>query len=77
MAAPHLDTTVKIADILQVSLDELVGRTEPTQKPLIRNHQLHALCQQMDQLSDEDPKALIILMDSLVKRSQVAKLLAS
>lgn len=30
----------------------------------------------MDLLSDEDQQALVVLMDSLVKRSQMAKLIA-
>jgi hypothetical protein len=38
---------------------------------------LHALYEQMDFLSDEDQQALIVLMDSLVKRSQMAKLMTS
>lgn len=42
---------------------------------LIHNPRLHALYQQIDALSDEDQQALFVLMDSLVKRSQMAKLL--
>jgi transcriptional regulator with XRE-family HTH domain len=36
-AAPRLDTLVKIADILDVTLDELVGRTEPSSDFGIQN----------------------------------------
>ena len=75
-AVPHFDTVVKIADILQMSLDELAGRTEPTPEIRVRNPRLQTLYQQMDGLSDEDQQALVILMDSLVKRSQMTKLLA-
>lgn len=75
-AVPHFDTVVKIADLLGVSLDELAGRKDPTSEPLIHNHKLHSLCQHIDHLSDEDQQALMVLMDSLVKRSQMAKLLA-
>ena len=74
-ALPHFDTIVKIADILQVSIDELAGRKDPADNILIHNHQLHTLCQQIDQLSDEDQKALIIMMDSLVKKSRMEKVL--
>jgi len=47
---PHLDTLIKIADILQVTLDELVGRIEPSDEIKIRNHELNKLCQQADSL---------------------------
>ena len=74
-AVPHFETILKIADILKVSLDELAGRKEPSGEILVHNHKLQSLCRQIDHLSDEDQKALVILMDSLVKRSQMAKLL--
>jgi transcriptional regulator with XRE-family HTH domain len=75
-AAPRLDTLVKIADILSVTLDELVGRTEPSGEVVIQNPKLHELYGQIDRLSDEDQQALVILLDSLVKRSQMGKVLA-
>lgn len=76
LSTPHFETVVKIADILQVSLDELAGRTELSAQVKIRNPKLHSLYQEMDTLSDDDQQALIILMDSLVKRSQMNRLLA-
>lgn len=72
---PHLDTLIKIADILQVSLDELVGRTKTSSEVKIRNHELHSLCQQVDNLADEDQQALIRVMDGLVKKAQMSKLM--
>lgn len=75
-ATPHFDTVVKIADILQLSLDELAGRADPATEVRFRNPQLDELCQQIDHLSDEDQHALVILMDSLVKRSQMTRLLS-
>ena len=74
---PHLDTLIKIADILQVSLDELVGRTESSAAPKIRNHDLHQLCQQVDNLPDEDQQALIRVMDGLVKKAQMSKVIGA
>ena len=71
---PHFETIIKIADILQISLDELAGRKEPTTEIKIRNHNLHTLCQQVDQLPDQDQQALIIMMDSLVKKAQMERL---
>lgn len=76
-ATPQLETVVRIAQILQVSLDELVGLTTSKSEPRVRNPKLHALYAQMDGLSDEDQQALVILMDSLVKRSRMRKVLAA
>lgn len=76
VATPHFDTVVKLADILQVSLDELAGRAEGVAEPLIRNHRLHVLCEQADRLPDEDQRALIVLMDSLIKRAKFERVLA-
>ena len=72
---PHLDTLIKIADILQVTLDELVGRNNITSQPKIKNHELHQLCQKADQLPDEDQKALILVMDGLVKKTEMTKII--
>lgn len=76
-ATPQLETVVRIAHILQVSLDELAGLQAAKSEPRVRNPKLHALYEQMDGLSDEDQQALIILMDSLVKRSRMRKVLAA
>ena len=71
--APHLDTLVKIADVLQVSLDELVGRKPASSEVRIRNHELNSLWQQADTLPDAEQQALILVIDSFVKKSQVEK----
>jgi transcriptional regulator with XRE-family HTH domain len=75
-AVPLFATVVKIADILDVSLDELAGRTETNAEAAIHNPELHRLYQKVDQLSDDDQKALVILLDSLVKRSRVDQVMA-
>ncbi len=78
IAAPRLDTVVRLAEILEVSLDELLGRKEATEPEFrLRNPKLHKLYTQIDQLSDEDQQAVVIVLDSLVKRSQFGKLMAS
>ncbi|MBK4717184.1 helix-turn-helix transcriptional regulator [Enterobacterales bacterium BIT-L3] len=74
-SAPHLDTVIKIADVLQVTLDELVGRKAMTEDVKIRNHTLHSLWQKADQLPDSDQQALIIVLDSFVKKSMVEQAL--
>ncbi len=74
---PHLEMAIKIADLLQVSLDELVGRKDASSHVAIRNHELHHLVQQVDALPDEDQQALITVMDGLVKKTQFAQVLHS
>lgn len=72
---PHFDTVVRIADILQVSLDDLAGRKEPSPELKLRNYELRQLCQQCDDLPDQDQQALIVMMDSLVKKANLTKVM--
>ncbi len=73
---PHFDTIVRIAELLAVSLDDPAGRKESQCPPKIRNHELHRLYQKVDLLSDEDQKALLVVLDSLVKRSDISPVMA-
>jgi transcriptional regulator with XRE-family HTH domain len=75
VATPHLDTVVRIADILDVTLDELAGRKETNGEAGIHNPELHRLYKKVDQLSDEDQKALLVVLDSLVKRSRMRRVM--
>jgi transcriptional regulator with XRE-family HTH domain len=74
---PHLETLIKIADVLQVTLDELVGRSKLASDIKIRNHELNQLCQQADDLSDADQQALIQVLDGLVKKAQFNKMMSN
>jgi len=69
-ATPKFEGMIKLADILQISLDELVGRVRPTSEIKIRNFELHQLCQQADNLPDVDQQALIQIMDGLMKKAK-------
>lgn len=75
VSTPHFDTVVKIADILDVSLDELAARKDTNGETKIHNPELHRLYQKVDQLSDEDQKALLVVLDSLVKRSSIRRVM--
>lgn len=75
-SVPQLDTVVRLSQVLQLSVDSLVGLEATKEEAHVHNPRLHALFQQMDSLCDEDQQALIILMDSLMKRAQISKLLA-
>ena len=73
-ATPHFDALVRLADVLGISLDELTGREPVKADQKIHNLELHRLYQQVDQLSDSDQQALIVLLDGLVKRNQIGKM---
>ena len=72
---PQFEAIVRVADILQVSLDELAGRTEITTEPKIHNYELLNLYQQVDHLSDEDQRALVLVIDSFVKKTEMNKVM--
>lgn len=72
-ATPQFDTVVRIADILQVSLDELAGRSATISAPKIHNPELLNLYQQVDGLPDAEQQALILVIDGLVKKAQMEK----
>jgi transcriptional regulator with XRE-family HTH domain len=72
-ATPQFDTVVKIADILQVSLDELAGRSASISEPKIHNTELLNLYQQVDSLPDAEQQALILVIDGLVKKAQMER----
>ncbi|WP_114192137.1 helix-turn-helix domain-containing protein [Edaphovirga cremea] len=71
--SPQLETLAKLADVLQVSLDELVGRVDTSKEIKIRNPELHELWQQADTLPDEAQRALIMVIDSFVTKANVEK----
>jgi transcriptional regulator with XRE-family HTH domain len=73
-ATPHLDTLVKIAEVLQVSADELLGIEDVRAEHRIHNHELHRLYSQVDSLSDDAQQALIVILDGLVKRASVKRM---
>lgn len=72
---PQFDAIVRIADILQISLDELAGRSEVKTEPKIHNYELLNLYQQVDHLSDQDQQALVLVIDSFVKKTEMTKVM--
>lgn len=73
IATPQFDTVVRIADILLVSLDELAGRSPSISEPKIHNAELLNLYQQVDSLPDAEQQALILVIDGLVKKAQMER----
>lgn len=73
-AAPHFETLLKLADVLGVSLDELAGREDVHDEARIKNAELHQLVREVDQLPDEEQRALILVIDSMVKRAKLHRM---
>lgn len=73
-AAPHFETLLKLADVLGVSLDELAGRQDIADAGQIRNAELHQLVREVDQLPDAEQQALILVIDSMVKRAKLHRI---
>ena len=72
-ATPLFETVVRIADLLQVSLDELAGRSASITDPKIHNSELLNLYQQVDSLPDASQQALVLVIDGMVKQAQMEK----
>jgi transcriptional regulator with XRE-family HTH domain len=75
-AIPQFDSVVRIADLLQVSLDELAGRSADITEPKIHNPELSNLYRQVDSLPDASQQALVLIIDGMVKQAQMEKVVA-
>jgi transcriptional regulator with XRE-family HTH domain len=71
---PEATSLLKLADVLGVSLDELAGRTNASDDARIKNPELHQLVRDVDQLPDEEQQALILVIDSMVKRAKINRM---
>jgi len=63
--------------VLGVSLDELAGRKGAPDEARIKNHELHQLVREVDQLPDQEQQALILVIDSMVKRAKINRMASS
>lgn len=75
-ASPQFEKLLRLSDILSVTLDELVGREDANPDYKINNYKLHQLVQDLDHLPDEEQRALILIIESVVKRYQATKMFA-
>ena len=76
-ATPQFETIMKIADILKISMDEIAGRTKSITQPKINNPELRMLYPQVDDLPDTDQQALVLVIDSFVRKANVQKAMKS
>ena len=76
---PQFDHMVRLAEVLEVSLDELAKGAESVPDPArhaIRNKRLEELCRRVDGLSREDQEVVCHVMDSLIRKEQVKAIMS-
>jgi len=56
-------------------MDELTGHTEDIAEPKIHNYELFNLYHQVDYLPDEDQRALVLAIDSFIKKAKMSKVM--
>jgi len=72
-AKPQFAHMVRLAEVLEVSLDQLVhGNDEVRENAAfeIRNRRLKELCRQVDQLGREDQEVVCHVMDSVIRKER-------
>lgn len=75
---PQFDYIIKLADVLEVSLDQLLRGTDGPQQASfdIKNKKLKELCKQVDQLKSDDQELVCHFLDMAVKQDKVKQLLS-
>lgn len=79
VSKPQFDYVVKLAEILDVSFDELLGDDDGERDPFrfaIRNRRLKELCRQVDQLAPQDQEVICHVVDSLVRRERIKAIMS-
>ena len=75
---PQFDYILKLAQVLEVSLDQLL-RGETADQPLtfeIRNKTLKELCRQVDALKPEDQDLVCHFLDMAVRQDQMRQIVS-
>lgn len=76
---PQFDYILKLADALEVTLDQLLRGQKGTE-PLsfeIRNKKLKELCKKVDQLKKEDQEVICHFLDMAIRSDQVKRIVAN
>jgi len=73
VSRPQFDHIVRLAEVLDVSVDALVRGNEaaPQEEFEVRNRRLKELCRQVDKLGAHDQEMICHLMDSLIRKEHV------
>lgn len=76
---PQFDYLLKLADVLEVSLDQLL-KGETTAQPVvfeIRNKTLKELCKRVDELQPEDQNIICHFLDMAVRQDKLRQIVAN
>ena len=75
---PQFDYIIKLANVLEVSLDRLLlGTAQQTSTSFdIQNRKLKELCKQVDQLKPEDQDVICHFLDMAVRQDRLKHLVA-
>lgn len=75
---PQFDYIIKLATVLEVSLDQLLLGTEKQQSAQfdIQNKKLKELCKQVDQLKLEDQDVICHFLDMAVRQDRLKHIVA-
>ena len=63
---PSLPTAIRLARVLQVSLDELFTGSNPPQPPMFQNESLLARMRQLDQLPPDRQAMALRVLDTVI-----------
>lgn len=77
VAKPQFDYIIRLAQILEVSLDYLLLGEEGQSRPEfdIQNKRLKELCKHVDQLKSDDQDVICRFLDMAVKQDQLEQLM--
>ena len=71
VSKPQFDYVVKLASVLEVSFDDLLGDQHGKPAFEIKNRRLQELCRQVDRLEAQDQDVICHVMDSLIRKEQI------
>lgn len=76
---PQFDYIIKLADVLEVSLDRLIRGSDPTEQDSfdIKNKKLKELCRLVDQLKAEDQEVICHFLDMTVRQDKLKQVMGN
>ena len=79
LAKPHFDYVVRLAKVLEVSLDRLINDDEGEEADRfeIRNRRLKELCKQVDKLNSQDQDIVCHFLDMAVRHDHLRRIVAN
>jgi transcriptional regulator with XRE-family HTH domain len=74
---PTIEILEKIARFFNISLDYLVFEEIPKVQLKFKNHKLITTFEALEELPEEDKKALLILIESVLAKNRLKKIISS